>query len=194
MSPINRKWKVLVSIGVLVALAGAAFFAGMNWGRSQTSQALESEEDVAQRACQRRLESLLIVSFSADGGGFYFPSNSDFKKDNWGSGLLLCPGLPTFWEELEKVYDSAEFDSAEIDERSDYIYVDWSNRELKHNWEWTQCPLIYDRRLSNHGGRGINIIYTDSQIMWDPEAYRLRAFAKAHPEAKIPIPSDAPDD
>ncbi len=49
-------------------------------------------------------------------------------------------------------------------------------------------PLIYDKSMANHSGRGINVCTVQAGIFWDKDAKWLKAFAVAHPEYKIPIP------
>jgi len=75
-------------------------------------------------------------------------------------------------------------------EQSDYIYIDWSlyfkdARKIPDDY-----PLAYDRRLSNHSGKGINIVFIGNpkHVMWDKNAQWLKQFTKEHPNYKIPIP------
>ena len=60
---------------------------------------------------------------------------------------------------------------------------------------------MYDRRLSNHGGKGINVLLVDvvnayegirgpTFWFWDEDAKWLREFARGHPDVKIPLPED----
>jgi hypothetical protein len=77
----------------------------------------------------------------------------------------------------------------------DYTYVYWpegTNTPITY-------PLLYDRRLSNHAGRGINVLLVQGThhrkgapgtILWDPEADWLKGFAREHPEFNIKLPED----
>lgn len=83
----------------------------------------------------------------------------------------------------------------------DYFYVRWPEvTEI-----YTNYPLMYDRRLSNHGGEGINVLLVDGlvssmvagkpdtfhgQFFWDEDAQWLRRFAREHPSVQIPMPED----
>jgi hypothetical protein len=61
----------------------------------------------------------------------------------------------------------------------------------------SDCALIYDRRLSNHSGTGINVaiiglldtpLLTPSALFWDKNAKWLSKFAEQHPDLAIPMP------
>jgi hypothetical protein len=83
----------------------------------------------------------------------------------------------------------------------DYYYVFWPSVT-----EGTaRYPLMYDRRLSNHDGKGINILLVEQtmgpaapgvpgsfhgQFFWDEGAEWLRKFAREHPSLPIPLPED----
>ena len=81
----------------------------------------------------------------------------------------------------------------------DYFYLHWPSV----SGVYTNYPLMYDRRLSNHSGRGINILLVEQTVNPasppSPESYHgqffgdegakwLQAFAKEHPELDIPMP------
>lgn len=74
-----------------------------------------------------------------------------------------------------------------IDEWMDYIYIPWSTGANT----LPDYPLMYDRRLSNHQGKGINLLFMDGSVIWDKDAKELKAFAAKHPEFQIPLPEDA---
>jgi len=79
--------------------------------------------------------------------------------------------------------------------RMDYLYIDWSKQLRGTNWPLVgntsgNYPMVYDRRLSNHGGCGIVILMTDCSTVWDRDARWLQEFAKKHPEVKVPLPED----
>ena len=83
----------------------------------------------------------------------------------------------------------------------DYIYIPWQST----TGIYEKYPLMYDRRLSNHGGKGINVLLVEQivhpavppspesfhgQFFWDEGAKWLQKFAKEHPELNIPMPED----
>jgi hypothetical protein len=70
----------------------------------------------------------------------------------------------------------------------DYIYIDWQQFANGPKWGFDRFPVIYDRQLSNHGGRGIYILLTNGDVIWDSGATWLRQFAAEHQEDRIPIP------
>jgi len=69
----------------------------------------------------------------------------------------------------------------------DYFYIDWQSARDGPKWGVGRFPVIYDRRLSNHNGRGIYILLTDGEVIWDPGATWLRQFAAQHPQNVVPI-------
>ena len=68
----------------------------------------------------------------------------------------------------------------------DYILIAWSNGVATP----PEYPLMYDRRLSHHRGKGINVLWVDGRVVWDKNAKGLKTFAKEHPELEIPMPED----
>lgn len=73
-----------------------------------------------------------------------------------------------------------------VDEWMDYIYIPWATGANTP----PDYPLMYDRRLSNHQGKGINVVYLDGHVEFDEGAKRLKAFAAKHPKLHIPMPED----
>ncbi len=62
-----------------------------------------------------------------------------------------------------------------------YYYVDWSK------WYGTNdapedYPILYDRRLQNHHGQGINIVLLNGTVFWDAKAEWFLDFVKKHPD------------
>lgn len=99
------------------------------------------------------------------------------------------------------VGSSKHGDWTNIKEWMDYIYIPWPGT----TGVYEKYPVMYDRRLSNHGGRGINILLVaqavrsaiptapesfHGQFFWDEGAQWLQKFAKDHPEYNIPLPDD----
>lgn len=70
--------------------------------------------------------------------------------------------------------------------REDYLHPDFSTYPATASID--KYPLVYDRRLANHRGRGVNVVLVDGTVFWDDDAKWLRKFASAHPECKIPLP------
>ena len=73
-------------------------------------------------------------------------------------------------------------------DNGNYFFVDWSKLPDGPGTSPGKYPLMYDRRLSNHDGRGINILMADGSIEWDSNAEWLKKFAADHPSAKFPMP------
>lgn len=70
---------------------------------------------------------------------------------------------------------------------SDYIYIPWTKGEAGQDWDG-KLPVFYDASYANHGGRGINIKFSDNSVMFDEGGKWLKNFAASHPNAKIPMP------
>jgi hypothetical protein len=106
-------------------------------------------------------------------------STSPLEASNNGSIILSCPGVKSRYI----VFTNADSDS-------DYIYINWE-QYLGTNPPSTPYPVVYDRRLKNHWGFGINIGTFDAQgfhVFWDYRANWLRKFAADHPDYKIVLP------
>ncbi len=71
----------------------------------------------------------------------------------------------------------------------DYTYMWWSRYYGTPNEVPWDYPLLYDRALSNHGERGVNILRVGGDVLWDPDATWLRDFAASHPQYDIPVPN-----
>ncbi len=69
-----------------------------------------------------------------------------------------------------------------------YFFLDWSKLPDGPGTSPGKYPLMYDRRTSNHDGRGINILMVGGTVEWDSNAEWLRKFAAEHPNAKLPMP------
>jgi len=87
--------------------------------------------------------------------------------------LLSCPGVHA--------------NGKHPDEPADYIYVNWQQL-LGTNAIPDNYPLIYDRKVSNHCGLGINILPVNGKCFWDFRARWLKNFKRKHPEYDLPIP------
>jgi hypothetical protein len=85
---------------------------------------------------------------------------------------------------------------ATLEESSDYLYVYWPDGMSTPG----EYPVLYDRRLSNHGGQGINVLLRAGvghpkgdflPVVWDQNASWLFSFARRNPGHGIPLPEDA---
>lgn len=72
-------------------------------------------------------------------------------------------------------------------DNGNYFFMDWSKLPDGPGTSPGKYPLMYDRRLSNHNGRGINILMVDGTIEWDANAEWLKKFAAEHPTANLPM-------
>jgi hypothetical protein len=90
---------------------------------------------------------------------------------------LLCPGSKTEPQT-----------AARANEWSDYWYVDWAQWFPKTNRPPGDFPLFYDRRFSNHDGKGIYVVNVDGLVFWDPGANWLKAFATKHQTYRLKMP------
>jgi hypothetical protein len=94
---------------------------------------------------------------------------------------FLCPATTTWAGEKHAV-----------DHWADYLIVDWFKNgftnivvgEIPDDF-----PILYDRRLANHGGY-INVYRADGSILKDQGALWLYGFATRHPNFRIPLPED----
>lgn len=90
-----------------------------------------------------------------------------------GKCLIVCPCASTC---------PGEWGS--VDSWADYVYVSWPSGADTPD----DHPLIYDADLSNHGGRGINIVTVGGNVFWDAQADWLRRFVATHRELNVPLP------
>ena len=90
-------------------------------------------------------------------------------------GRLTCPGN-----------ESRLFRTTNDSVIGDYIYINWGPH-FGTNAIPMDYPLIYDRRLANHWGLGVNVL-TSSRSFWDFRAKWLKNFSLNHPEYRLPMP------
>lgn len=74
------------------------------------------------------------------------------------------------------------------DNNDHYVFVNWSKLPDGAGTPSGKYPLAYDRRRSNHGGRGINILMSDGTVEWDSEAQWLKRYSTDHPTSRLPMP------
>ena len=134
--------------------------------------------------CQRNLRSIEVAvkSYLDDNGG-QRPKTLDDALSNIGFGdadktarILRCPGAKGLST------------GTDIGSRTGYFYVDWSKWFGPTNLLPASYPLIYDRSLQNHEGRGVNVVSVDGRISWDEGAQALRGFVAKHLEYQLPLP------
>ena len=70
---------------------------------------------------------------------------------------------------------------------NDYVFVDW-RKILGNTSVPNSCPILYDSRLANHRGAGINVLLVNGAVFWDPHATWLKEFSNKHPGYKIDLP------
>jgi len=105
-----------------------------------------------------------------------YPSNLEDFENGLLKPLLHCPGSRSQTQTI-----------GESPHENDYVYVHWP--QLLPDMAKTLpggYPLVYDARLSNHNGKGINILLVDGSVIWDEGARWLTRFAVEHPEIILP--------
>jgi len=116
-----------------------------------------------------------------------FPEDLTFITKKWPIGQynarmrihpVLCPRSQTPID-LERVTADS----------FGYAYVNWSAKSFAHVADVPgEYPLVYDRTLSNHSGRGVFVLRINGSVVWDPGAKWVRDFSGAHPEYHLLIP------
>lgn len=142
------------------------------------------------RHCLSQLASLgtVIALYASDYNGTFPPKISVLTSNGYlRPSVLKCP-MPDINAVLPP--------GSNADQWMDYIYIYWpEGKDTPKDY-----PVIYDRKLSNHGGKGINILRREGiapgpkmynpKPIWDKNAEWLKKFAKEHPEYNIPLPED----
>jgi hypothetical protein len=179
----RRRWLVPILVGISLTLLGAFF----------TVRHVQQETDERLK-CQQLLKALHSQVYlryrPAHDGSFpdlgLFPP--DLKTSLMELEKHLAPGAPSHALFLKCPGSSTKqgrLDDAE--QWQDYIYINWS-RYYGSKAVPPDYPLIYDRRLSNHGGKGVNEVSVQGVVRWDPDATALKKFAAEHPEYEVPLP------
>lgn len=170
MHNLNR---ILIGVGVICLLLLAA----------SCHSVLHSTFRSSRSQCQRNLRSLktAVEEYPYDNDG-QRPITLDEALSNIGFGdaekssrMLRCPGIKN---ETVRGTDVAS--------RTGYCYIDWSKWFGRTNVVPNTFPLLYDRALQNHEGKGVNVVLVDGTIFWDAEGCWLRDFAAKHPEYQLP--------
>jgi len=127
-----------------------------------------------QRNCRQQLRSLwCIIMFYQDDNGKRWPPDIYCLTNYTEARLLFCPGVGTNFN---------------FNKRTDYFYIDWSKLPHKNDPDFAKYPLMYDRNISNHNNRGINILMVDGTVKWDSNAKWLKKFASEHQDLCLPLP------
>lgn len=90
--------------------------------------------------------------------------------------VLVCPGT-----------GNRPGPDLESEAWSDYVYLDWSRLTTNTGPSIAKYPLAFDRRLSNHAGRGINVVLVDGSVFWDDGGRWLAKFSQDHSAFKVPL-------
>jgi type II secretory pathway pseudopilin PulG len=163
------KTRVIIALAVLVVLAA-----------SSPHFVKRAREKVLIRNCQHQLQSLgtFLRTYRTENNGRLpsdFGSMNSVDKQLL-APILICPGS-----------GHAPGGFTNINSWADYIFVDWL-AVLGRNTVPGDYPIAYDRSMSNHCGRGVNVLSVDGIVRWDSNAEWLKTFAAEHPEAKLPLP------
>jgi prepilin-type processing-associated H-X9-DG protein len=130
--------------------------------------------------CRQNIAAIAftVLEYRSDHGGQFPPDVATVDSaDNFHGGFA----------HLMK-YDGERGFLTSTPGQPDYFFIDWSTRLRGPDYKDSTYPLLYDYRLSNHRGRGINIAMCDGTARWDPGAAWLKQFIAAHPEANLPMP------
>lgn len=117
-----------------------------------------------------------FIMYAQDHNGAFPPNVQELRAYADCPSLLICPSSG----------NRAPADLRNVTNWLDYIYVYWpAGTNMRGEY-----PLLFDRRLSYHGGKGVNVTFVDGSTIWDEKANHLREFARKHPELGIPLPED----
>jgi len=172
----QRSWWRLGLVALALLIVGSLVF-GLSRGRRALKR----------NACERTLRCLwcAMYSYTSDFGGRYPPHLGALVEAGYMGTTrpLTCCAVHHSKEDFYR-----KGNIPEGDDWSDYAYVNWSNCFDKPGKVPPDYPLMYDRALSNHDGRGINVLRVDGTTLWDPGGTWLRDFAARHPEYDVPVP------
>lgn len=136
--------------------------------------------DYARKLCHYQIRSMgSVINLYRDLHNGSYPSNLE--------SIVVCKLL----EQRELHCPGVQHNTTEMGDRapdnSDYIYVDLSQQAQDiTNGVPAKYPLVYDARLSNHKGAGINILLVDGFVFWDENARWLTHFALTHRGIVLP--------
>lgn len=127
--------------------------------------------------CQKNIRALenAVKEYTFDNEG-RFPASLEDALANIGfddakksAHMLRCPGS----------YSNSTT-ATDLASKMGYVYVDWSKSFDRTNAAPESYPLIYDRFMQNHDGRGVNVISVGGEMRWDEGAAWLRGFISQH--------------
>ena len=176
----KRKLPIVICIMIFLLIG-----VGIYWAKGQ-------RESVRIDQCLSTLRSAgcMLKVYRNDNNGEFPPQFSLLKGLFIDPRLLICP--------LEH---KAPEEWTNVTEWMDYIYL--YRPSVKGPYAY--YPLMYDRSMANHNGKGICILLVDGavrpptlsrpetyhgQFFWDEGAQWLQKFARNHPECNIPLPED----
>lgn len=127
-------------------------------------------------------------------------------------GIILCLAVVLVYGVLHRILRAREEERFQIERsRCQLVLVEvWQRSSVnatlvapqhEHRYysvDWVESansavgvlkrPLVYDKCLSNHGGRGINILMADGTVMWDQNASWLKTFAMDNHAVRLHLP------
>jgi hypothetical protein len=156
-----------------------------------------------QRGRSRREQCLSVLRSTGWALGMYCQEYNGRLPENFClmSNVMSTPFLYVCPSDSKPAHSKTRESWTNVTEWMDYYYVAWPNI----TGVYTNYPLMYDRRLANHGKKGINVLLVEQavhpaspskpetfhgQFFWDEDAKWLRKFAREHPDLKIPMPED----
>lgn len=131
--------------------------------------------DVWAQVSERSRRSGILPSNLISFAEMFRPRPSHFESHTY---PLVCPGT-----------ESNLGAPKDVHQWMDYIFLDWSLWQADSITFGGDYPLMYDRALANHGGRGVYVLRVDGTVIWDPGAEWLKRFAVEHPQLKIRLPN-----
>ena len=159
----------IIIAGVSVTLVGVAFiFAPIARDRARRTRCMSNLSCLG--------KTLMMYAMDHDEA---YPTNAGCMADYADNvRIYICPGSGT--------RPPASLSVEGYTNWVDYILIPWSNGVATPG----EYPLMYDRRLSHHQGKGINVLWVDGRVVWDKNAKGLKRFAEEHPQLEIPMPED----
>ncbi len=176
-----KEMRRMLFYGMLICLLCLPLLVlGTLWIRNEKSK-------VKQAHCLSQLRGIgYCVSLYSEEHNGKFPRNLQElvgdKDITTAPFLFVCPGSGGLTGALTNVLSW-----------TDYYYVHLPRTGNSSG----DCALIYDRRLSNHRGHGINVVIVGtlrtpfpppSALFWDSNAKWVRKFSEQRPDLAIPIP------
>ena len=183
----TRKWLVVVALGIVILLP-VEFLAArraLHYYGSYKIAKFQKDREWCQWKLKANLHFQLLHHYMLQGE---FPP-PDLKTAFQESEKNLVPGSPSSAIFLYCPGSGTKpglLSNAEV--WQDYIYIDWSRYYDDVQAVPRDYPLIYDRHLSNHDGKGINVVTVGGDVYWDPDAGKLCSFALWHREYEVPLP------